>query len=335
MNTIYYEEPVAVSLRELAEYCGCKFIGDGCTQICGVNTLKQANRTQLSFLGNKKYMNDLRNTNACVVIINERNVDDLPEGVGAIISSNVMATYGRALEILYKTQEESEYISPSAKIGKDVRIGVNTIIKDFVCIEDGAVIGDNCFIDSFVRIGKNVVVGNDCRISSHVSLKCAILGSGVSIHAGAKIGEPGFGIVPDGHKMVRIKQLGRVIIGNNVRIGANTTIDRGSVEDTVIGDETIIDNLVQIGHNVEVGKMVTLVAQVGIAGSTKIGDGAVLAGQVGVAGHISIGKGAVIAAKSGVASSVDDGCIMAGIPAVDAMSWRRQAAFLKKSVERK
>lgn len=334
MNTIYYEEPVAVSLSELAVYCGCKFIGDGHTQICGVNTLKQANRTQLSFLGNKKYLDDLKNTNACVVIIDEQNIDNLPEGVGAIISANVMATYGRALEILYKTQEEPEYISPSAKIGKNVKIGVNTVVKDFVCIEDGVVIGDNCFIDSFTRIGKNVIIGNDCQISSQVSLKCTVLGNNVSIHAGAKIGEPGFGIVPNGHKMVRIKQLGRVIIGSNVRIGANTTIDRGSVEDTVIGDETIIDNLVQIGHNVKVGKMVTLVSQVGIAGSAKIGDGAVLAGQVGVAGHISIGKRAVIAAKSGVAASIDDGCVMAGIPAVDAMSWRRQVAFLKKSVER-
>ena len=135
--------------------------------------------------------------------------------------------------------------------------------------------------------------------------------------------------------MVYIKQLGRVIIGDNVRIGANTTIDRGAVEDTIIGDNTIIDNLVQIAHNVKVGKMVTLVSQVGIAGSSSIGDGSVLAGQVGISGHVHVGKRVIIAAKSGVASSVEDGKIIGGIPAVDIMTWKRQSVFLKRAVTKK
>ena len=135
--------------------------------------------------------------------------------------------------------------------------------------------------------------------------------------------------------MIYVKQLGSVIIGDRVRIGANTTIDRGSIEDTMIGNDTIIDNLVQIAHNVSIGERSILVAQVGIAGSTKIGNDVVLAGQVGVVGHIEIGDGAIAAAKSGVASNVEAGQIVGGIPAVDANIWKRQAAFLKTSVTKK
>lgn len=337
MENIYYEVPVTVKLGEIARHCNCKLVGNADTPICGVGTLKSATNGQLSFLGNRKYLSDLSECKAAAVIINEEYIDHVPNGLNVLLSNNVMVAYAHALEILYQTQLPyiKGKISDTAKIGKNASIGVNTTIGDFVSIEDGVTIGDDCVIDSFVKIGKNVTIGNNCNIASHVSIKCAVIGNGVSIHAGARIGEPGFGIVPDGHKMVKIKQLGRVIIGNNVRIGANTTIDRGAIEDTVIGDETIIDNLVQIGHNVKVGKLVTLVAQVGIAGSSEIKDGAVLAGQVGVAGHITIGQRAVVAAKAGVISSIKDGAVVSGMPAVDVMTWRRQAAFLKMSVTKK
>lgn len=333
-KTYFYETPVAVKLKDLADFCSCKYLGDNDFEIYGVNTLKNATGKQLSFFGNKKYIEDLKNTKAGVVIVNSNHIDDVPNGINIIVADNVMAVYAVALEKLYEGVEVTQFISNTAVIGENVSIGSNVSIGDYVVIEDGVSIGDNCIIDSFVKVCKNCSIGDNCKIGSHVSIKCAHLGNFVTIHAGAKIGEPGFGIIPNGNSMVQIKQLGIVVIGNNVRIGANTTIDRGAIDNTIIGDNTIIDNLVQIGHNVEVGEMVTIVSQVGIAGSSKIGDGAVLAGQVGIAGHVSIGKRVVIAAKSGVASDIDDGQIVGGIPAVDIRTWRRQAAFLKRSVKR-
>jgi UDP-3-O-[3-hydroxymyristoyl] glucosamine N-acyltransferase len=168
-----------------------------------------------------------------------------------------------------------------------------------------------------------------------VVISHSIIGNNVLINSGTCIGESGFGIIPTGKEMVYIRQLGRVIVGDRVRIGANVTIDRGSIDDTIIGNDTIIDNLVQIAHNVHIGDRSILVAQVGIAGSTKIGNDVVLAGQVGVSGHIEIGDGAIAAAKSGIASSVEAGKIVGGIPAVDVNTWKRQAAFLKMSVTQK
>ncbi len=330
----FYEIPVSVKLKDLADFCVSKYLGDADFEICGVNTLKNATKSQLSFLGNKKYMEDLRNTQAGVVIVNSQHIDTVPNGVNVIIADNVMAVYAIALEKLYEGVKTTHIVSNTSIIGKNVTLGDNVSIGDYVVIEDGVSIGDNCIIDSFTKICKNCSIGDNCKIGSHVSIKCAQLGNNVTIHSGAKIGEPGFGIIPNGNSMVQIKQLGMVVIGNNVRIGANTTIDRGAIDNTIIGDNTIIDNLVQIGHNVEIGNMVTIVSQVGIAGSSKIGDGAVLAGQVGIAGHVSIGKRVVIAAKSGVASDIEDGQIVGGIPAVDVKTWRRQAAFLKRSVER-
>jgi UDP-3-O-[3-hydroxymyristoyl] glucosamine N-acyltransferase len=152
----------------------------------------------------------------------------------------------------------------------------------------------------------------------------------VRIHAGARVGEPGFGIVPGPQGMVFIPQLGRVLIGHRVRVGANVTIDRGSVEDTVIGDGTIIDNLVQIAHNVHIGKNCILVAQVGLAGSCSLGDQVVLAGKAGVVGHVHVGNNVTAATKTGITHDITDGRTVAGFPAVDATEWRRQIVTLRR-----
>ncbi|GHU12647.1 UDP-3-O-acylglucosamine N-acyltransferase 2 [Alphaproteobacteria bacterium] len=331
----FFGDSKRVTLSELATICGFTKIGDGDFQISGVAALVYATADELSFFANKKYINDLRNTKAGAVIVPEANLKDLPENVIGLICANVMIGYAKALEILYPPETHLHHICATAKIHETAKIGTDCYIGDNSFIGENVEIGDNVFI------GRNTVIENDCKIGSgscirnNVVISHSIIGTDVKINSGAVIGESGFGILPSGSGMVYVKQIGRVIVGDRVRIGANTTIDRGSVDDTVIGNDTIIDNLVQLGHNVKIGERSILVAQVGIAGSTKVGNDVVLAGQVGVLGHIEIGDGAIAAAKSGISASIEPGKVVGGIPALDAGLWKRQVAFLKTSVTRK
>lgn len=328
----FFSEIRKVRARDLAAACGMRVVGDWDFEISSIATLKSASRTELSFFGNKKYLEDLRRTSAGAVIVSEDNIGDLPQGVLGLVAPKVMVAYGRALEILYPDDGHLHHISStatiyeSATIGKDCYICGNTYIGEDVEIGDDVIIGHNTVI------GKGCKIGKGSRIRSNVTISHSILGENVIVNSGARIGESGFGIIPDGERMVFVRQLGRVLIGDRVRIGANTTIDRGSVDDTVIGDDTIIDNLVQVGHNVHIGNNSIIVAQVGIAGSSKIGNGVVLAGQVGVSGHVTVGDGVVVAAKSGIASNIADKQIVGGIPAVDINVWKRQSILLKMMV---
>lgn len=331
----FFKEIKKVKVSELATVCGLKKVGDRDFEISSIATLKHATGRDLSFFSNKKYKDDLKNTNAGVVIISEADMESLPNNVVALISQNVMVSYAKALSVLCYPDEHVAHVCQTAVISDTAKIGKGCYIGDYVRIEDDVEIGDNVVIRSNTVIEKGCKIGDNGLIRNNVTISHSIIGCNVIINSGARIGESGFGIIPTGSGMVYIKQLGRVIIGDRVRIGANTTIDRGSIEDTVIGNDTIIDNLVQIAHNVTIGNQSILVSQVGIAGSSKIGNGVVLAGQVGVAGHIEIGDGAVAAAKSGIASSIEPGKVVGGIPAVDAGIWKRQAAFLKMSVTRK
>jgi UDP-3-O-[3-hydroxymyristoyl] glucosamine N-acyltransferase len=319
----------------LAAICGFEIVGDGDFEISGVSTLKNAGGNELSFFGNRKYLADLKNTSAGAVIITKDNVSDLPAGVIGLVYPNATVGYAGALNILYPRNDPQSHIRETAKIHESAKIGSACCIGENVVIENDVIIGNNVVIGHNCVIEKGCKIGDGGRIRNNVTISHSHIGCDVIINSGARIGESGFGIIPTGKGMIYVQQLGRVIIGNRVRIGANTTIDRGSIEDTIIGDDTIIDNLVQIAHNVQIGNRSILVAQVGIAGSTKIGNDVVLAGQVGVSGHIEIGDRAIVAAKSGVASSIEAGKIVGGIPAVDAGIWKRQVAFLKMSVTKK
>jgi UDP-3-O-[3-hydroxymyristoyl] glucosamine N-acyltransferase len=252
-----------------------------------------------------------------------------------LVCPNAMVGYANALDVLYPRKEHKSRICATAIIHKSAKLGIGCSIGERVIIEENVVIGDDVIVGHGCVIERNCKIGNGVRIGNNVSISHSIIGNSVLINSGTCIGESGFGIIPSEKKMVYIRQLGRVIIGDRVRIGANTTIDRGSIEDTAIGNDTIIDNLVQIAHNVCIGKRSILVAQVGIAGSAKIGNDVILAGQVGVCGHIEIGDGVIASAKSGIASSVSAGKTVGGIPAVDVDTWRRQVAFLKIAVSKK
>jgi UDP-3-O-[3-hydroxymyristoyl] glucosamine N-acyltransferase len=331
----FFAEIKKIKVSELAKICGFHKVGDGDFQISGVATLNGASKKDLSFFGNKKYLPDLKQTSAGAVIIAEKNVPDLPAGVIGLIYPNATVGYAKALDVLSPKEGHPHRISATAVIHASAKIGSSCFIGEHAVIEENAEIGDNVVIGHNTSVGKGCRIGSGGRIGSNVTISYSIIGKDALINSGARIGESGFGIIPTGKEMIYVRQLGRVIMGDRVRIGANTTVDRGSLEDTVIGSDTIVDNLVQIAHNVIVGERSIFVAQAGVAGSTKIGNDVVLAGQVGVSGHLEIGDGAVVAAKSGVASSVEPGRIVGGIPAVDIEIWRRQAAFLKMSVTRK
>lgn len=366
IDSSFFGQLKKIQLSELASACGFEKIGDGDFCISGVGTLKQATETEISFFGNKKYIDDLHNTKAGAVIIAKANIEDLPAGVIGLMCDNVMIGCAKALNVLCKEDPYLLYTKSSLEnkscCGKSWLLKLCKIFSGCCCkktevdssnIHETAKIGEGCciahdaFIGENVEIGDNVIIGHgtvieaNCKIGSgskirnNVSISFSIIGQDAIINSGARIGESGFGIIPTGGKMVYVKQLGRVIIGDRVRIGANTTIDRGSIEDTIIGNDTVIDNLVQIGHNVHIGERCIIVSQVGIAGSTIIGNDVVLAGQVGIAGHVKIGDGVIAAAKSGIASNVADKQVVGGIPAVDIGVWKRQTVFLKRSVTKK
>ena len=211
----------------------------------------------------------------------------------------------------------------------DCVIGANAVIEAEVRL------GARCEVGANTVIGAGVEIGDDCRIAANVTLSHCLIGSRVVLHPGVRIGQPGFGFAPDVGAAVKIPQLGRVIIGDDVDIGANTTVDRGSGHDTVVGPGTMIDNLVQIGHNVVLGRGCILAAQVGISGSTKLGDFVMAGGQVGMAGHLNVGAGARIAGKAGVMRDVEPGATLVGSPAIPTAAFWRQVAALKRLTTKK
>lgn len=301
-------------------------------EIKNVETLAKAGPGDLSFFSNRKYKDDLVNTRASAVLVSEQWVQFVPESVAPLICKHALIAYAKILDYMYPNENFQAKIGSLVKISNLTKLPEECVVGDFVKIGDNVTIGNRVKIGSNVVIGDGVVIGENSTIGDNVTLSHCILGKNVVVNSGARIGESGFGIIPLKDDVCYIKQLGRVVIGDNVRIGANSTIDRGTLDDTEIGRNTIIDNLVQIGHNVKIGEEAIIVSQVGIAGSTRVGNRSVLAGQVGVAGHLVIGNNVTIAAKSGVAGNIPDGAVYAGIPAKDAGLWRREVALMKNLV---
>lgn len=296
--------------------------------------LQEASEVQLSFLVNSKYLDSFKNSKAGFCFCSEKYAKYAPENMRVLIHDNPYKAYAIAADLFYPQETPNGEISKNAIISSSARLGKNCQIGNFVVIEDGATIGDNTIIDHNTVIKKNVVIGNDCKIASNVTISHSIIGNKVIIHPGCRIGQDGFGFASDHTGHLKVPQLGIVKIGNLVEIGANTTIDRGSAQDTEIGDMCQIDNLVQVGHNVKIGKACVIVAQVGIAGSTKLGHFVVLGGQVGVAGHLNIGNQVQVAAQSGIAQDIEDKQIVGGSPAVPIKQWHRQNFYLKQLVNK-
>ena len=316
MNSHGGERARTLTARAIADLVGGELKGAELTEVSGVAPLSRAQRDHLTFLADGRYAPLLAESVAGVVLV----TPELSAAVGTVPTRIVVERPQVALLALlprfYPEPSRTPSIDATARIGRGVMLGKTVSIDAYAVVEDGAIIGDNAWIGSHCFVGRGAVVGASSRLFPSVTVYAgAQIGERVSIHSGARIASDGFGYVFSGGSHAKIPHVGRCIIESDVEIGANTTVDRGSIDDTIIGAGTKIDNLVQIGHNVKVGKLCLIMAQVGIAGSTTIGDGCVLAGQAGLGGHITIGAGSKIAGQSGVFGDVPPGESWSGYPA--------------------
>ena len=299
-----------------------------------VAPLDQATPLELSFLDNPRYREQFKITRCGACVVNPAMASLAPGGLPLLLSNNPYKTYALIAQSFYPEAWPQTSIAASAHIADDVVMGEGATIEDNAVIRSGARIGAGCWIGANAVVGVNVRLGERCRIGANAVVSHAIIGNNVRIYPGCCIGQDGFGFAIDPAGFVKVPQLGRVVIEDSVEIGANTTIDRGAGPDTVIGQGTWIDNLVQIGHNVRIGRGCVIVSQVGISGSTVVEDYAMLAGQAGIAGHLRIGKGARVGAKAGVMRDVPAGETILGSPAVPVKQFMRQVAAVTKLLDR-
>lgn len=295
-----------------------------------VAALDAAGENHISFLDNIRYKDAFIASKASACIVSEQMAVHAPKGMALIISKNPYKSYALVAQAFYPDIYPAKVVSERAYIHETAVIGDGCVIEDGAVVKEHAKIGNGVWIESNAVIGKGVTIGEKSRIGANATVSHTEIGSGTRIYPGARIGQDGFGFAIDPAGHVKVPQLGRVIIGDHVEIGANSCIDRGAGPDTVIGSGTWIDNLVQIGHNVKIGKGCVLVAQSGVAGSTTMEDYAVLAAQAGVAGHLKIGMGARIGAKAGVMKDVPAGEEQLGAPAVPVKEFMRQVVALKR-----
>lgn len=323
---------VAVTLAELARELECTLDGDAAAVVTGVATLEAAGPGDLTFLTSARYAGALQHTRATAAIV----ALDAPAAPCAVLRSPApYVALARALALINPQERPRPGIDSSAVIGENVELGADVHVGPLVSIGNGVRIGSRTAIVGQVSIGPGATLGTDCLIHAHVSIReDVVLGDRVVLQDGVVIGADGYGFAtrPDGSHQ-KIPQVGRVVIEDDVEIGANTTVDRPAVGETRIGAGTKIDNLVQVAHGVHVGRHVLLAAQVGIAGSTTVEDHVVLAGQVGVAGHITVGRGARATAQTGIPNSVEAGAFVSGYPAIDNRDWLKSSTVFKQLPE--
>ena len=300
----------------------------------GVAPLQSAGPDHVSFLDNRRYATALETTMAGAVIVHPEMQARVPAGTIAIVTPAAYEGWARVAALFHPLPPACPGIHPTAVIDREAQVDASAEIGPYVVIEARADIGPGCRIGSFVSIGAGVSIGRDCRIGVNASVSHALLGARVYIYPGARIGQEGFSFASTSSGFLSVPQLGRVIVEDDVEVGANSTIDRGSTRDTVIGAGTRIDNLVQIGHNVRVGRCCVIVAQVGIAGSTILEDFVQVGGQAAMAGHLRIGRGTRIGAQAGVISDVPAGSILLGSPAQPRKEFFRQIAILRRMTRR-
>lgn len=325
------------SLKTLAERTGAKLdaASDPERLMRDVAPLETAGPGELAFLDNRKYLRAFEVTRAGAAFVDPALAASAPKGLALLLTPQPYRAYAIAAQAFYPEPQPEPHVHPSATIDPSARIGEGAVIGPHAVIEARAELGRRCRIGACSVIGRGAVLGDDVRIGANVTVSHAIIGSRVTLYPGVRVGQDGFGFAPDPKGAVKVPQLGRVVIENDVEIGANCTIDRGAGPDTVIGAGTMIDNLVQIGHNVQIGRGCILVSQVGISGSTKLGDRVMIGGQAGFIGHITIGAGARIAAQAGVMEDVPPGGTVGGSPAVPQQQFLRQVALLRRLATRK
>lgn len=312
--------------------------GHNVNNIENLSTIKKATAKDLVFFANSKYTSELKNTQAGFCLIEEKYCQYLPQSCLAIITKDPYFAYSSILPILYETldkkRDQKPPIAKNAFVESSAKIGKNCTIKPGVYIGQDVILGDNCYIGPNAVIERGCILGNNCYIGPGACLMCCQIGNDCVIHNGCQIGQDGFGFAYSNKgEVIKILQLGRVLIGNRVEIGANSCIDRGSLDDTVISDMCVIDNLNQIAHNVRLGKGCILAGCSAIAGSTEFGDFVQLGGHSSIAGHLKIGSKVKIAAKSGVMKNLKDGEIVGGAPSLPIRNWHKMNIKLKQLSE--
>jgi UDP-3-O-[3-hydroxymyristoyl] glucosamine N-acyltransferase len=327
----FFPAAAPLSLAEAAEIAGATLRGDPAQRIQGVGPLHEAGPRELSFLDNRRYAKLLATTRAGAVVLAPEMAASLPEGLAALVTPQPYLGFARIAARLHPAPAPSGTIHPTAVIAPDAKLGAGVEVGPQAVIGAGAEIGDGCIIGPLAVVGAGVVLGEGCRIGPHASISHCIAGRGVVLYPGARVGQEGFGfaVTPEGG-FFTMPQLGRVLLGDFVEIGANACVDRGSQSDTVLGVGTRLDNMVQVAHNVRTGRSCVLVAQVGISGSATLGNGVQMGGQAGLTGHLTVGDGAQISAQAGVMGDVAPGERMAGSPAWPARETLRAFAALRR-----
>jgi UDP-3-O-[3-hydroxymyristoyl] glucosamine N-acyltransferase len=327
------EGGVVLTADAIATAVGGRLVGDPSTRVTGIAPLDRARVQDLSFLASAKYAPLFAGSEAGIVLVAPALAESDGRSRARIVVDRPHDALLSLIPRFYRAPPRVPGVHATALIGRGVRLGRDVGVGPYAVIGDGATLGDGVVVDPHGVIGAGVRVGEDTHLFPGVTVYSGtVIGGRVIVHGGARLGSDGFGYVFRDGKHEKIPHVGRCIIEDDVEIGANTTIDRGSIDDTVIGAGTKIDNLVHIAHNCRIGRLCLIMAQVGIAGSTRIEDGCIIAGQVGLNGHHTIGRGATVAAQAGVFGDVPPGETWSGYPArPHREALRAQAALFRLS----
>jgi UDP-3-O-[3-hydroxymyristoyl] glucosamine N-acyltransferase len=319
-----------VSLGELAGKFGCELIGDPGVEVSSVSTLAESQAGSITFLANSAYKDQLRSTAASAVVVRAGDADDCP--VAALIADDPYLTYARIATVLYPAKSFTPGAHPSAVISTSAQIADSAHIAAHVVIEDDVTIGENVFVGAGSLIGDRCQLGDESRLIANVSLvQDVTIGRRTIVHPGAVLGADGFGNAQSASGWVKVPQIGGVRIGDDVEIGANTTIDRGTIGDTVIANGVRLDNLIQIAHNVQIGEHTALAATVGISGSVIIGKRCLFAGRAGVSGHVTICDDVIVGAAAVVTKDITEpGLYSSFFAAEPDKSWKRKVARFRR-----
>ena len=326
----FFESLPALDVAGLAEKIGAEVVRGGDRKVSAVAPLGTASESDVAFLGDRKFSEQLKTTGAGCVIVPAAAVDSAPATAAVLVSATPQAAWAAASLLLHNP------------IALDVAADPASVIEDdTVRLAPGVVLGEGARIGRGTRVGANTVIGpgvqigRDCQIGANVTIGFALIGDRVKLYAGVRLGEAGFGAAGSKTGPVDVPQLGRVILQDGVTVGANTCIDRGAYDDTVIGENTKIDNLVMIGHNCVIGRNCLLAAHTGISGSVTVGDGVIFGGKAGVGDHLTIGDNARVAGGAGLLADIPPGETWSGYPAKPIRQFLRETIWVSKQASKK
>lgn len=314
----------------IAGYLGGEIVGDKNVTVGEFAKIEEGRPGAISFLANLKYEHHIYTTDSSIVIVSRDFEPTAPVKATLIKVPDAYAAFAGLLRLYDENRPKPKGVSARSSVAEDVKVGENCYVGDFAVVESGVSLGDGSAVYPHCYIGRGVKIGAKTTVNAGVKIyEGCVIGDNVTIHAGAVIGADGFGFAPEGGVFSKIPQIGNVVIENDVEIGANTCIDRATMGSTIIRRGVKLDNLIQVGHNVEIGENTVAAAQVGMAGSSKIGKGCMLGGQVGLAGHLTLGDGVKMGSQSGVAHDVAPGSVILGSPAMPGIGFHRSWAVFR------